>query len=53
MSKDKNKLTSNNEGADIRIDIDVTNIVKYVCITSVLIIAIIFVTKTISKIYKN
>lgn len=53
MSKDKNKLASKDEGANINIDIDVTNIVKYVCITSVFIIAIIFVTRTISKLFKS
>lgn len=38
---------------DNSVNVDVTKIVKYVCVAGVLIVAIIFVTNCISKLFCN
>ncbi|WMJ89479.1 hypothetical protein [Anaerocolumna sp. MB42-C2] len=48
----KNSIPESSE-TGVSVKVDVTKIVKYVCIAGVLIVAIIFTTKCISKILNN
>lgn len=42
-----------NEGNKVVVDVDVANIVKYLCITSIIIVSIVFGSKIFSKIFDN
>ena len=41
-----------NEGNKVVVDVDVANIVKYLCITSIIIVSIVFGSKIFSKIFE-
>lgn len=53
MKTYKNLSCENSSDANVRVNVDVTKIVKYSCISSVLIIFIIFGSKVLNQIYKK
>lgn len=53
MKTYKNLSCENSSDANVRVSVDVTKIVKYSCISSVLIILIIFGSKVLNQIYNK
>lgn len=53
MKNYKNSSCETHEGSNVNVNVDVTKIVKYSCISSVLIVLIIFSSKVLNQIFKK
>lgn len=53
MNNFKNSLGESQSGTNVHVNVDVTKIVKYSCITSVLVLFIIFGSKVLNQMLKK